>query len=77
MLPIDLIYTPEDGKLPTITMHPKLLGGAANRLCIYDTDGTIYYSAVGIVDDLKKLMVLDISKISIMIPLTVYLLKII
>ena len=54
MLPIDLIYTPEDSKLPTITMHPKLLGGAANRLCIYDTDGTIYYSAVGIVDDFKE-----------------------
>lgn len=54
MLPIDLIYTPEDSKLPTITMHPKLLGGTANRLCIYDTDGTIYYSAVGIVDDFKE-----------------------
>lgn len=54
ILPIDLIYTPEDNNLSKITMHPRLLGGAANRLCIYDTDGTIYYSAVGIVDNFKE-----------------------
>lgn len=54
LLPIDFVYTPEDSKLDTITINPKLLGSANNRLVIYDTNGNVYYSAVGVLDDFKE-----------------------
>lgn len=54
LLSINLVYTPEESSSPAIKMNPKLLGSAANRLCVYDMDGTIFYSVVGIVDDFKQ-----------------------
>jgi hypothetical protein len=54
LLPIDLIYHPEDTKIESTTIVPKLLGSANNRLLIYDVNGNVYYSAVGILDDFKE-----------------------
>ena len=54
LLPIDLIYHPEDTSIEPTTIVPKLLGSANNRLLIYDVNGNVYYSAVGILDDFKE-----------------------
>lgn len=54
LLPIDLIYHPEDSSIESTNIVPKLLGSASNRLLIYDTDGNIYYSAVGILDNFNE-----------------------
>lgn len=54
LLPIDLIYHPEDTEIESTTIVPKLLGSANNRLLIYDVNGNVYYSAVGILDDFKE-----------------------
>lgn len=54
LLPIDLIYHPEDSAISQTTIVPKLLGSANNRLLIYDVNGNVYYSAVGILDDFKE-----------------------
>lgn len=54
LLPIDLIYHPEDTSIESTTIVPKLLGSANNRLLIYDVNGNVYYSAVGILDDFKE-----------------------
>lgn len=54
LLPIDLIYHPEDKAIESMTIAPKLLGSANNRLLIYDVNGNIFYSAVGILDDFKE-----------------------
>lgn len=54
LLPIDLIYHPEDTSIESTTIAPKLLGSANNRLLIYDVNGNVYYSAVGILDDFKE-----------------------
>lgn len=54
LLPIDLIFKPEDSAISQTTIVPKLLGSANNRLLIYDVNGNVYYSAVGILDDFKE-----------------------
>ena len=54
LLPIDLIYHPEDTEIESTTIVPKLLGSANNRLLIYDVNGNVYYSAVGILDDFRE-----------------------
>lgn len=54
LLPIDLIFKPEDSAIRQTTIVPKLLGSANNRLLIYDVNGNVYYSAVGILDDFKE-----------------------
>lgn len=54
LLPIDLIFKPEDSAISQTTIVPKLLGSASNRLLIYDVNGNVYYSAVGILDDFKE-----------------------
>lgn len=54
LLPIDLIFKPEDSAIESITIIPKLLGSANNRLLIYDVNGNVFYSAVGILDDFKE-----------------------
>lgn len=54
LLPIDLIYYPEDTSIVSTTIIPKLLGSANNRLLIYDVNGNIYYSAVGVLDDFRE-----------------------
>ena len=54
LLPIDLIYHPEDTAIESTAIVPKLLGSANNRLLIYDVNGNVYYSAVGILDDFKE-----------------------
>lgn len=54
LLPIDLIFKPEDSVIRQTTIVPKLLGSANNRLLIYDVNGNVYYSAVGILDDFKE-----------------------
>lgn len=54
LLPIDLIYHPEDMSIESTTIVPKLLGSANNRLLIYDVNGNVYYSAVGILDDFRE-----------------------
>lgn len=54
LLPIDLIYHPEDTAIENISIAPKLLGSANNRLLIYDVNGNVYYSAVGILDNFNE-----------------------
>ena len=54
LLPITLVYKPEDKALPEQPIVPKLFGSATNRLLIYDVSGTIYYSAVGILDEFSE-----------------------
>lgn len=54
ILPITLTYIPEDSSQSSKNIIPKLLGSANNRLLIYDVEGNIYYSAVGILDDFKQ-----------------------
>lgn len=54
LLPIDLVFKPEDSAIESTTIIPKLLGSANNRLLIYDVNGNVYYSAVGILDDFKE-----------------------
>ncbi len=60
ILPVDLIYYPEDydptiadtdpNYVAPITINPTLLEIAQNRIFAVDDDGTIYYSGVGGVD---------------------------
>jgi hypothetical protein len=54
LLPIDLVFKPEDSAIESTTIIPKLLGSANNRLLIYDVNGNVFYSAVGILDDFKE-----------------------
>ena len=54
LLPIDLIFKPEDTAIESTTIIPKLLGSANNRLLIYDVNGNVFYSAVGILNDFKE-----------------------
>ena len=54
LLPIDLIFKPEDSAIESTTIIPKLLGSANNRLLIYDVNGNVFYSAVGILNDFKE-----------------------
>ncbi len=54
LLPISLVYTPEDAALEKINIKPVLLGSATNRLLIYDVSGAIFYSSVGILDDFTE-----------------------
>lgn len=54
MLPIDLIYHPEDETIEPKTIYPQLLEIAQNRLCIVDTTGYIYYSALGNMDNFQE-----------------------
>lgn len=52
--PITLEYKPEDSTQTPITINPRLFGTATNRLLVYDVTGTIYYSAVGILDEFSQ-----------------------
>ena len=62
LLPIDLIYYPEDydetlqptdpNYVAPVTMTPALIESAQNRLFVVDETGTVYYSSVGGVDEL-------------------------
>lgn len=62
LLPIDLIYYPEDydetlqptdpDYVAPVTMTPALIESAQNRLFVVDETGTVYYSSVGGVDEL-------------------------
>lgn len=52
--PIDLIYTPEDEEDSPITILPKLMAIANNRLFVVDVQNRIFYSAVGVVDNFNQ-----------------------
>ena len=49
-------YTPEQPteSNPEKIITPKVMGFCANRLCISDVGGIIYYSGVGVVDNFKE-----------------------
>lgn len=51
-------YEPEEVSEtnPNITIIPEVMGFCANRLCISDISGRIYYSGVGVVDNFKQSM---------------------
>lgn len=53
ILPIDLIFKSEDEE-KIITIKPTLMEVANNRLFCVHTDGTIFYSAVGILDNFDE-----------------------
>lgn len=54
LLPVDLVYHPEDETIESKTIYPQLLEIAQNRLCIVDTSGYIYYSVIGVMDNFKE-----------------------
>lgn len=49
-------YVPEEitESNPEKVITPKVMGFCANRLCISDVGGVIYYSGVGVVDNFKE-----------------------
>lgn len=51
LLPIDLIYHPEEESLPDINITPTLMEVCNNRLCVVDITGNIFYSQVGILTE--------------------------
>lgn len=53
-IPIDLLYTPEAKETLPIKITPTLMEVANNRLCIVDVSGNIFYSAIGVYDDLQQ-----------------------
>jgi hypothetical protein len=48
LLPCTMRYVPEDSALPSVAIYPALMDVCANRLCVVNKDGTIYYSAIGL-----------------------------
>jgi hypothetical protein len=51
-------YKPEEVSEtnPNINITPEVMGFCANRLCISDVSGRIYYSGVGVVDNFEQAM---------------------
>lgn len=51
---ISLVYNADETSQTTITLSPTLMEVCANRLLVVNSDGNIYYSAVGIVDNFTE-----------------------
>lgn len=54
LLPIDLTYTSETQSGEPVHIVPKIMDVCANRLFISTSDGTVYYSQVGVIDGFSQ-----------------------
>lgn len=54
ILPITLVYTPEETTIDPHPIIPRLLAWASNRLFVEDVNGNIYYSQVGVIDSFEE-----------------------
>lgn len=54
MTDTQLKYIPEESSEKEVGLIPTLIGGSAGRLLVVNTDGNIYYSALGVLDDFNE-----------------------
>lgn len=54
LLSVDFIYKHEEESIEDIVINPQFMEVVTNRLCIVDTSGYIYYSALGVLDNFEE-----------------------
>lgn len=54
VLPVTMVYTPEDEAIQPHTVSPRFIAWASNRLFVEDVNGNIYYSQVGVIDGFNE-----------------------